>query len=211
MPRIRRSLYFAAFLLVIPVLACGGGGKKSSSGESSGGAPPGSPSNSQATAIANEFAAFGTAFSKVKSFKATVSSNSGSGPDIEASLEVQPPDRYHVTSPAVEIIAIGKDTYVKAGANWVKSPSGGGAGSLAQIAQLPALATAIPTASISKGGTETVNGTKCQLYSQAGPSGTTEYCIANNLPIRLVVTSGTSKSTVIFSDYDKPLEIKAPI
>ena len=124
MPRIRKPLYFFACLLVVPVLACGGGKKSSSSGESSGGAAaPASPSNTEATAITNEFAAFATAFAKVKTFKAAVTSNSGSGPAVEASLDVQLPDRYHVTSQAVEIIAVGNDTYVKAGANWVKSPS----------------------------------------------------------------------------------------
>ena len=211
MPRSQKLIYLASCLLLVPVLACGGGKKSSSSASSSGAQAPGTAQTGGGTAVMSEFASFAAAIAKVKTFRATLTTSAGTGPQTESTLEVQMPDRFHVTSPTSELINIGADSYVKTGANWVKAP-GGGAGTLGQIAQLPALATAIPASQITKGGTDTVNGTKCQVYNQTTGTGTTAYCLAsNNLPVRIVITGGSSKTTIIFTDYDKPLDIKAPI
>jgi hypothetical protein len=212
MPRNRKLVYFLSCLVVIPALACGGGKKSSSSGGSgdTSGQPQSTQTSAQTDAAGKDFASFAAAFSKVKSFKATITSNPGSGPQTEATMEVQLPDRYHLTSSTFELISIGNDSYVKAGANWVKSASGG-AGSLAQITQLAAAAAAIPPGQIAKGGTDTVNGSRCQLYTQTIGGASTEYCLANSLPLRIVITSSSSKSTILFTDYDKPVDIKAPI
>ena len=209
MPRSQKLIYLASCLLLVPALACGGGKKSSSS--ASGPQSAGTAQTGGGTAVISEFASFAAAIAKVKTFKATLTTNAGTGPQTESRMEVQMPDRFHITTPTLELINIGADSYVKTGTNWVKAPGGGG-GTLGQIAQLPALATAIPASQITKGGTETVNGTRCQLYNQTTGTGTTEYCLAsNNLPVRVVIASGTSKTTIIFSDYDKPVDIKAPI
>jgi len=211
MPRGQKLIYLASCLLLVPALACGGGKKSSSSASSNSVQSGDTPQAGGGTAVLSEFASFAAAIAKVKTFKATLTTSAGTAPQTEATMEVQMPDRFHITSPTLELISIGADSYVKSGANWVKAPGGGG-GTLGQIAQLSALATAIPASQITKGGADTVNGTKCQLYNQTTGTGTTEYCLAsNNLPIRVVIASGRSKNTIIFSDYDKAVDIKAPI
>ena len=57
-----------------------------------------------------------------------------------------------------------------------------------------------------KGGTDTVAGKRCQVYSIP----TTEICLADDLPLRIVITSGTTKTTIVFTSFDN-VDIKAPI
>jgi hypothetical protein len=222
MPRNQKIIAIAACLLVVPALACGGGKKSTATAEpstASGGATQatassgsGAPTTASGGAVSgNEIASFVSALLKVKSFRATLSTNAGGQAQIQGAMEAQLPDRFHLTTPTIELISIGNDSYTKIGGNWTKS-SGAGIGNIFQADELNALATAVPSGQITKGGTDTVNGTKCQLYTQnTSSSSTTEYCVANNLPLRVVSTSGSTKTTIVFSDFDKPVDIKAPI
>jgi hypothetical protein len=65
---------------------------------------------------------------------------------------------------------------------------------------------------VSKGGTDTVNGTKCDLYTytDTDSSNKVQVCVADNLPVRVVQSDGESTSTTIF-DFKSNVDIKAPI
>ena len=170
---------------------------------------------------ADEIANLSGNFGKVKSFKATISQSGGTAA-LTGVIEYQQPDRVHVTigsgATAQEIICIGTDFYVKQGATpWQKVPAGGTncRGNLGP-ADPKALADGINTAaadkSLTKGGQDTVGGTKCQVYSQSMPGGSSfEMCVANGLPLRLVSKGPGQSVTITFSDIDKNIEIKAPL
>jgi hypothetical protein len=227
-------------LLAGMALACGGGGKSGGSDQGikieqntgqSGtpGAIPATlaaaPTVGGAPASADEVAGLSANFGKVKSFKATISQTGGAAANLQGVIEYSQPDRIHVTigsgATAQEIICIGNDFYVKAGAApWQKVPSAqtGGTNCRGNLgpADPKALADGINTAAadktLNKGGQETVSGKRCQIYAQALPNGATfEMCVADGLPLRIVSKAGPQSVTIIFSDIDKNIDIKAPI
>jgi hypothetical protein len=73
-------------------------------------------------------------------------------------------------------------------------------------------ARALTAGDAKKGGTETVEGKRCQIYTHTSPgTGTLEYCIADNLIVRVVLQNAGTKTTITFTDYNANIEIKAPI
>lgn len=64
----------------------------------------------------------------------------------------------------------------------------------------------------SKGAEDSVGGKKCTIYTQTLPSGV-EFgvCVADGLPLRIINKNPQGSVTLTFSDFDKPLDIKAPI
>jgi hypothetical protein len=64
----------------------------------------------------------------------------------------------------------------------------------------------------SKGAEDSVGGKKCTIYTQTLPSGV-EFgvCVADGLPLRIINKNPQGSVTLTFSDFDKPLGIKAPI
>ena len=178
-----------------------------------------------APASADEVSSLAGNFGKVKSFKATIAQSGGAAAALQGTIEYSQPDRIHVTigsgATAQEIICIGNDFYVKAGgAAWQKIPSAQTGGSNCRGNLGPAdpqeLAKGINTAAadktLNKGGQETVAGKKCQIYAQSLPNGANfEMCVADGLPVRIVSKAGAQSVTIIFSDIDKNIDIKAPI
>lgn len=169
-----------------------------------GGSSGGNVSNSE---IAQLF----VNFAKVKSFR--ISADVGGGQKMQ--MEVVEPDRAHYvitggsTGP-IELIAIGNDAYVKTGSTWIKAP-GSAAGSVPKLADL---SSQVQKASsnekgFTKGGTDTVNGKKCQIYTDNSDGG--QICVADGLPLRVVTKGGGGNATLIFSDYNANIDIKAPI
>jgi outer membrane lipoprotein-sorting protein len=222
----RKTAFLAGLVLCLFVaIGCGGGSKDKSSGGTKQTPASGVESTAQpaqtrpagAAASDTELAAFISAFTKVKSFKATMTIEAGPGqPKQEGTMEVILPDKYYLkftgaaASDSFEIISIGNDLYTKFGPSWTKQ-SGGGIGRIFDPKQISDLAAA--SKNYTKGGTDTVNGKKCQLYTQSEGGSTTELCIADNLPLRVVTSGsgGSGKTTLLFSDYDKVGDIKAPI
>jgi hypothetical protein len=225
-------------LLAGMVLACGGKSGGSDQGikieEASGGVAltPGAiatlataPTVVGAPASPDEVSSLASNFSKVKSFKASIAQTGGAAASLQGTIEYSQPDRIRVTigsgATAQEIICIGNDFYVKAGgAAWQKIPSAQTGGSNCRGNLGPAdpqeLAKGINTAAadktLNKGGQETVAGKKCQIYAQSLPNGANfEMCVADGLPVRIVSKAGPQSVTIIFSDIDKNIEIKAPI
>jgi hypothetical protein len=160
-------------------------------------------------ASSSELTAAADALSKVKSFRAKITIEAPNLPKQDGSLEVILPDKYHVTITGVEIIAIGNDNYLKIGTTWIKQT--GASASPFKLSDVTSGITALAgTTGLTKGGTDTVDGKRCQIYSQT--SAGTEYCIgSDNLILRIVQQAGGSKTTIVFTDYNANFEIKAPI
>jgi hypothetical protein len=212
--------------LLIPALVLTGCSKKKSSSDSGSSSQPTQASGAQATkpaattaassgggssAAADELTALFTNFLKVKSFRAAITEEVTGQPKVDGSIEYVAPDKYHITLPGLgEFINIGKDSYIKIGPAWTKSPGAGG-GSLFDAASIQSTLDSFKNNS-KKGGTDTVNGVKCQIYTVTDTSGsTTEVCVANGLPVRMVIKSTSSTTTFVFTDFDKLSDIKAPI
>ncbi len=214
-----RSILVAAALAAL-VVSCGG--KKSSqsvdatSGASSDGQLSATSSAASSGGQGGDLGAVLDNFAKIRTFRAQMTVEQTGQPNQQGTLEVVQPDKLHLTisgivagtpTPGIEIISIGQDSYVKVGPNWQKQP-GGGAGTIFD----PSSIAGFDPASAARGGTDSVNGRKCQLYTFKNTDGDpTEMCVANNLPLRIMTTSANGKITVIFSDYNTPFEIKPPI
>ena len=209
-------------ILVAPALlalaACGGGSDKSGPPTSlqptfvinSGpGAVAPAPSGPQASS--NELAGITDGFAKVKSYRATMLIESPGAPAQEGKMEVVAPDKQHLILGGFEMIKIGNDTYVKIGPSWTKTPSTGAGTPGFDVDGVNKSVGNLKTSGAVKGSTASVNGKTCQLYTSTSPTGSSETCIADGLPLRVVSTSGGAKTTITFSDYNANIEIKAPI
>ena len=210
-----RFVLMAALVFLAPALvlsACGG--KKKSEGTSaaptqaSGSAtqaPSSSNSGGGSNASTDELKALVANFLKAKSYRMVIQDSSSSE---QGTFEYVAPDKFHISAQGFEIISIGKDTYVKQGTTWTKLPSAQNATPLFDADTVKKELDSLDTTKFTKGGSDTVNGTKCQLYTVTETDGTqTELCVANGLPIR-IKSSGT---IILISDYDKVGDIKAPI
>jgi hypothetical protein len=222
----KKALYFVlASVALIALVACGGGSDDDNDNndtganapeatQTSGGAQPAAPGGSNSgsnNATANELATLLNNFSKVKSFRAAITFESG-GQKQEGSFEAVLPDRYHITLPGVgEFISIGADSYIKVGGSWTKQP-GGGLGNLFSVDDISDTIAEFEADGVQKGGTSTVDGKRCQLYTtNDGAGASTEVCVADDLPVRIVIKTGSETSTIVFSDIDEPIDISAPI
>jgi hypothetical protein len=68
------------------------------------------------------------------------------------------------------------------------------------------------TATVAKGSTESVNGKTCQQYKLTVTStgNTTDVCVADKLPLKLVYHTGKLDTTATFSDYNGDIKIDKP-
>ncbi len=104
-------------------------------------------------------------------------------------------------------------TYIKQNGTWIKVPATtGSSGPLFDTSSLQDTIKAAQNAAVTKGGTDTVNGQKCQLftYTDTSSNNKVEVCVADNLPLRVVQDDGESVSTTTF-DFKSTIDIKAPI
>ncbi len=213
-----------AAAVLVPALVLTGCGKKKSSDSAASAQPTQSSSSSQPTAkpaattasSANsgagtnvnnsELAALVTNFLKAKSFRMAILDGQGTQ---QVSLDYVAPDKYHLTGSGIESISIGKDTYFKQAGVWIKLPASQASPTSPFGAdQLKAQLDELAKDKFTKGATDSVNGTSCQIYNVTSTDGTTsEVCVANGLPIRIK----SAGSILIITDYDKVSDIKAPI
>ena len=171
-------------------------------------------------ASADEVSALANNFTKVKSFKASIAQTGSQ--NIQGTIEYSAPDKVHVTvgsgPTGREITCIGEALYFKVGsAAWQKAPPGsatckGQLGPTNPEELGKGINAAAQDKTLNKGGQETVDGRRCQIYAQVLPNGASfEMCVADGLPVRLISKDPTQSVTIIFSDIDKPIDIKAPI
>ncbi len=151
-----------------------------------------------------------TNFANSKSWSAVIKDSAD--PTSNGTFQYVAPDKFHVTLSDYEIISIGSDTYIKQSGTWIKVPATGASGPLFDTSSLQDTISAAQNSSVTKGGTDTVNGTKCQIYTytDTASNNKVEVCVADNLPVRVVQDDGESVSTTTF-DFKSSIDIKAPI
>jgi len=232
------ALLAAGSALAFFATACGGGSSKSTGVSITDAGTPGAAAPANFTPIStpagvptavgspapeSDIQQISDNYAKVKSFRVQISQGTGDKA-ATTSLEVVQPDQLHITIKSAQLtqenICLGKTLYTNKDGKWTKSDKdqNGTAIDCAQAISATfntkAIADGIKQASdakqIAKGGTDTVNGKKCQLYTQTNPNGTTaDICVADGLLLRVV--DKTAGATLLFSDYNANIDIKAPI
>jgi hypothetical protein len=220
-----------AALTIVFLSACGGshnksgvlGGNKNSS-SSSGSTPAASGTSAPSTSSATSTGPAGDVQNalgnlvKAKSFKGKLNVDGGQFKG-DGSIEVVTPDKFHLTFNGggglgnLELISIGNTTYSKTGNTWSKNTGGAGTIGIDPTSLTKQVTDVSKTAQTTKGGTDKVNGKSCQIYTMddAQSKSKTDVCIANDLPVKLVVSGGGSTVTLTFSDFDSNIDIKAPV
>jgi hypothetical protein len=193
-------LALGALLAVTAVAACGGDDEEDEGAATRAAGGTGT-AGAGATGLAD-------GFSKVKSFRATITIES-SGQKQEGTIESVQPDRLHLNILGLELISIGRDSWLKAGATWTKQ-SGTGVGAF-QSADVASQIAAFNGPGVLREGTDTVNGKRCDLYRTPAGSGVSSVaCVADGLPLRVVTEAAAGKTTVVFTDYNADIKIEAP-
>ena len=217
----RRLLSLGLTFLVVTSLAvagCGGDKKTDSTADS----PTATRSAAATTAPATnatqaptvtggdaELAALLQGMNNLKSFRATMSLEAPGAPKQDGTFEYVAPDRFHMNFAGIEMISIGNDLYLKLGPSWTKQ-SGAGVTPFDAKSFASSLQN-ITSGSLTKGGTDSVNGQRCQIYSQTNSSGSTEFCVNNGVALRVITTASGSKVTMILADVNQNIDIRAPI
>ena len=143
---------------------------------------------------------------------------------LKSQVSYVAPDRYHIkylggTGAGMEMIMIGKDSYMKTGGKWSKMPGTG---------------TAIPTlrdsfteeglkslSDVKYDGTDSVDGKTANVYSYKNVTPKGEYPFTSKIwirqdsgvPVKIVVdyTNGTLKQMTVNYDTETPVTIEPPI
>jgi hypothetical protein len=200
-------------LLILAVLACGGSNRAATS--------TGGTSIPTAISSAGEQATMAQAAASLRSYRATLTIELLPSLAIErGSFETILPDRSHfaltVLGPPFmnEMIIIGSNRYAKIGETWMKLPPGGGLPRVLTttggLNQLEAFRKAAEAGSLDGSGSDSVDGKKCQIYSHSIETNRFEYCVADNLPLRMKVMGTNANITFLFAEYNQVQEIKAP-
>lgn len=155
-----------------------------------------------------------------KSFRARMTNNSSQG-NYTATLEYASPDRFRIVSPQGEIIAVGGDSYMKAGGRWMKAPMNMGQ-IINQFRDPKAVEEMRRTTDIRYVGTETLDGQPMYVYEYAldkagtGAKGRAKTWISPSdmLPRKTEVDGEAdgikSHTTLTYSDYNSDIKIEPP-
>jgi hypothetical protein len=140
------------------------------------------------------------------------------GPGVDMSMDVVCPDKMRTVTKAgagtAETVRVGDAMYMKAGPKWMKVPATGQPASVCGNTAAPGskMPTVDPNVTMTKGGTETVNGETCTDWTTTvsdGKGGQTSsiMCIgSDNLPLQIK----TGQMVMTYSDWNKPITIEAP-
>ena len=135
-------------------------------------------------------------------------------------MEYEAPNRVHVKagtgSTSQEILCLGSVFYAKPqGSNWQAVPASNSCRDNLGPADPDAIAASLRITTekpMTKGAEDNVGGKKCTVYTQTLASGVeVGVCVADGLPLRIVNRNAQGSVTLTFSDFDKPLDIKAPV
>src|SRR5215204_5371826 len=198
--------------LMLLVVACGG----SQGGDDKKNAKP---VDSSVTEVRNAF----KNLAKVKAVRAEITAQQiGANGQVANSVfkyDFVPPDRYQLTSATGTISrVVNGDLYSFANNVWMKLPEYSGSDyegfdHFFNPKFMDELANEIgTTASVEKKATETINGKTCQAYvlTVVSTGNTTDVCIAENYPLRIVYHTGKLDTTAVFSDYNGNFVIDRP-
>ena len=169
-----------------------------------------------------ELKAMALAWANAKSFKISMTTSDQGSPG-QISMDIVRPDRQHIKltmgQQTFEMIDIGTDHYMNINGKWTKTTTKAPTANLADPQQsIDSFNKSVDSnTKITKGGTETVNGTPCQDWvvavsdssSDQSSGGTMCISLHNNLPVQFKDTTG--KYVMTFSDWNAPIDIKPPI
>ena len=147
--------------------------------------------------------------------------NNSDTPTVTGTVETVAPDKSHtivsISGQEIETISIGDTTYVKLGGTWQKT-SGGITDQLPPISGsdiLQELGTpAASSGDVKKTGEETISGVNRDVYEfTASDSTTTTFWIGHNdhLPYKITSQVDTTRTEILFSDFNSNITIEAPI
>ena len=199
--------------LVLFAVACGGsegGDDKKSNAK---------PADASVTEVRNAF----KNLAKVKAVRGEISAQqlaaNGQVNTTVFKYDFVPPDRYQLTSSTGTISrVVNGDLYSFANNVWMKLPEYSGKDyegfdHFFNPKFMDELANEIgTTATVEKKATDTINGKSCQAYVQTVVStgNTTDVCIADNYPLRLVYHTGKLDTTAVFSDFNGNIVVDKP-
>jgi hypothetical protein len=151
--------------------------------------------------------------SKATSFHVTASAQ---GHTMEG--DIVRPNKMHITAGPMEMINIDQTTYVKMGGTWREFTMPGMDRVMAPINNVQAFAERAksnPNISVSDLGMKTVDGVSYHAYlvkdGDGSGSATTVYVDGNGYPARVDVTDSKGTQSVLFSNFNGPITIVAPI
>jgi len=184
----------------------------------SAGQPPAAPLDGTGSRVPESFAAFAEAFAGVKSYRAKVSLETPGQPKIEANLDAVLPDRFRVNVTGgvginFELISLGDEVFMKLGGSWQRTP----AEALLPFSPLDLQREArdlTRDVEVVAGDPENVDGARCEIFSvtRAATGQSAEYCVAaGNAIRRFTKIEGATRVTLVFSDVNAGISIKAPI
>jgi len=191
----------------------------STSSDSDSAAPSGDPKADVITASKK--------FLDLPKFAATMNGQSAQG-DMTMALEYQAPDRFHMTTTdpkshvQTEIMMIGKDMYMQFGGHWQKIPNTNGS-TMPNLRQYFDEEGLKLLKDVKYEGDDTVDGMPAHVYSYHNNQVNSNMPFpftskiwvgsADGLPHKIEVTyeQGQMKNMTINYDYNKPVDIKAPI
>ena len=157
------------------------------------------------------------AASSIRSFKAEIIIEEPGQARQTGSISYVQPDRMLMTfinsGQQIELIVIGTDAYIKFAGSWSKLPAGT-SNQPFDFSEFNSWLNAFGSSiGAVKGGTDAAAGKTCQIYTVTSTQtrDTVEYCIADNRFVRVVARSGGSATTLVFTEYNANLDIRAPI
>lgn len=166
---------------------------------------------SGAAAAGDDLGSLVDGLGRVRSYRARVTLESGATGKLEGTLEAVVPDRFHFTLTggalgSFELISIGNDTYLRFAGSWTKQS---GLASAFDVRGVTGSLESLRSSRLNRGGTATVNGKRCQIYASA--DGALETCVADSLPQRIVMKASGTTITLVFTEFNANIDIKAPI
>ncbi|MCI1730419.1 MAG: hypothetical protein LKM32_13880 [Chiayiivirga sp.] len=138
----------------------------------------------------------------------------------QSTIDIQPPDRFHMRSPESEVIVLPGGTWMNQGGQWMKLPMD--MSSMIKSLTLSAMRDgANSVQDVREIGSGSVNGCDATTYAYraeakvmgvaAAADVELSICSTSGLPTRVVSTDSKSKSrSVIDYDFDAAIDIRAP-
>jgi hypothetical protein len=149
----------------------------------------------------------GEAMAKATSFEIATKTSG-----VESTISIICPDKMRTVTKTgamdAETIQIGTEMWMKAGGTWMKSPAAVPNTTVCGAGSANAPKVDLTTSNAwTKGGTETVNGESCTVYTMTAPGHTATLCIGSDNLLRKYSTAGTE---VTYSKWNKVEPFAAP-
>ena len=214
-----RKVFLALVTAVCVALAgCGSGGSKADKTPTTQAGIPGQDPQ----AVQDVQVAFRN-LAAVKSLRADLAAEvmqaNGNVTTSRFTYEFVPPEKYQLISTTNSITrVVGSETFSRtADGVWSKDPFSGpqyeGYNHLFESKFLLEAAKQIGvTAKVVKAGLDKAGDTQCQMYTLTDlpTQNSTDICIANAYPVRMVFHAGALSTTALLRDFNAPIEIDRP-